>query len=158
MKKNIINKILLGVLSVIITTNLIKLLVPGMYFILTNLLGISINLLSGVVITSGIIGLLITLGLTTKCIETKKEYIYSNEINQNPDLMRKQLSVVKTEDKSITKQTTNNNKYSYLFDNNYTDVEDIEIDDVTNPNWRTEQNCNTDEYDDSDIKIYTRKK
>lgn len=158
MKKNIINKILLGVLSVIITTNLIKLLVPGMYFILTNLLGISINLLSGVVITSGIIGLLITLGLTTKCIETKKEYIYSNEINQNPDLMRKQLSVVKTEDKSITKQTTNNNKYSYLFDNNYTDVEDIEIDDITNPNWRTEQNCNTDEYDDSDIKIYTRKK
>ena len=40
------------------------------------------------------------------------------------------------------------------------DVEDIEIDDIMNPNWRNEFSLGDviDDIDDSDVKIYIRKK
>lgn len=163
---NIFKKIVSGILTIITITSLVNLLIPGMYSLFTSLLGISINLLSGVVIGGGILGIIVSLGLIAKCIKIKTEYIDINKAEQDPNLIRQNLSVVNFIDKDIEKENTPNNKYSYVYDNEYTDVEDIEIDDITNPNWLEEYNpiyqqytqMNINRCNDNDVKIYTRKK
>ena len=158
--KNILMKILLGLFSGFICVNLIKLLIPVMYSIFMNLLGISINLLTGLLIGGSILGIAGIVGLVTKCISVKTEYEYDNGIVMNPDIMRQQLRIVESKDNTSIRENVSNKKYSYMFDNNYMDVEDIEIDDVMNPNWRDEFGFGEvkDDIDDSDVKIYTRKK
>ena len=155
-RKDIFNKILLSLFSVIMFIVGVKLLVPGVYSIFMNLLGVSVNLLSGVVIGSGILGISVVAMMISKCISIKTEYEYDSDIEINSDLMREQLRVVNSKDK----EGTLDRKYSYIFDNNYTDVDDIEIDDIMNPEWREIYNPSEviDDVDDSDVKIYVRKK
>ena len=127
-----------------------------------SLLDISINLFCGVGIGGSIIGIIIAVGLVTKCIEIKTEYVYSSDIEPNPDLMREQLRIVNLKDRELVKEeSVRGNKFSYIYDNNYGDCEDIEIDDIMNPDWRRDYNSRYieyDEYDDSYVKIYSRKR
>lgn len=157
--KNIFNNILLGIVSIVLGGSLIKLLVPGINLMFMNLLGISVNLLSGVVIGGSVISIAGLIYVASKCVEVKTEYVYDDGMEIDPESMREQLSVVKNDDKSDVREVKSVNKYSYLYDNNYVDVDDVEIDDILNPNWRSDYGfLNTDEYDDRDVKLYIRKK
>ncbi len=156
--RGIFKNILLGIFGVLIGVNLVKLLVPGMNLMFMNLLGISINLFSGVVIGGSVLGIVGLIGLISKCIEVKTEYVYGDDKEIDSDLMRQQLEVVEIDDKCDVRDVKSVNKYSYVFDNNYMDVEDIEIDDILNPNWRRDYGFeDVDEYEDSDVKVYVRK-
>lgn len=159
-KKNIFDKILIGILSGVVCVSLVKLLIPGMYSIFMNMLGISIDLLSGVLIGGSVLGIIGLAGMVNKCICVREEYEYSNGEEVSPDEMRQQLMLVKSKDNVVSKENASNKKYSYIFDNNYEDVEDIEIDDIMNPNWRDRFGVGEvrDDIDDSDVKIYVRKK
>ena len=154
--KNIFKNILLGIFGLILGASLVKLLVPGVNLVFMNLLCISVNLLSGVVIGGSVFGIAGLIGMTTKCIDVKTEYVCSDGMEIDSELMREQLEVVKMDDKSNVGKVKPVNKYSYVYDNNYMDVDDVEIDDITNPNWRRDYGfVNIDE--DIDIKVYTRK-
>lgn len=156
--KNIMLYLSLGVGMVMF----VKLLIPLMYSLFMSLLGLSIKLLCGVLITGSVLGIIVVLGLVTKCIEIKTEYVYSDDIEIEPDLMREQLRIVDSKDRELTEgEPVKVNKFSYLHDNNYRDVNDIEIDDIMNSDWRDEYNpgyIECDEYDASDVKIYSRKR
>ena len=154
-KIDIFKKILLGVFGVCLCGSLVKLLVPGMYLMFMNLLGVSVNLLSGVVIGGSVLGIVGLIGVATKCIEVRTEYVYSDDMEIDSDLMRKQLRIVKTEDKCDVREVKPVSKCSYVYDNNYMDVDDIEIDDIMNPDWRRDYGFDSI---DEDVKIYTRKK
>ena len=160
--KNVIKNITLYLSLGVGISLLAKLLIPGMYSLFMSLLGISIKLLSGVVIGGSILGIIIVLGLVTKCIEIKTEYVYDRDIEHYPDLMREQLRVINSKDRNLVKEEpAKTNKFSYLYDNNYEDCDDIEIDDIMNPDCGREYNpgyIEFDEYDDSDVKIYSRKR
>lgn len=54
-------------------------------------------------------------------VETVYEFVDMNGNEIDSDLMREQLTVVKSNDKKEV------SKYSYVFDNNYKDIEDDEI-------------------------------
>ena len=159
-KKDILLKILLGVFSGFFCVGLIRLLILGMYSIFMNLLGISVNLLSGLLIGGSVLGIVGLVVMATKCICIRNEYEYSSDMDIESDMMRKQLRIVESKDNTAMKENVSNKKYSYEFDNNYMDVEDIEIDDIMDPNWRDKFNfCEVrDDIDDNDVKIYTRKK
>lgn len=136
-KNNIFKKIILGGLLTLGMTGSIYLLVPQLYTLFMNLLGLSVNILSIALIGSACVGVVIAIGLATKCIEVKTEYEFTNtdDVYQNPDMMREQLRIVKS-DKMIQDERKVDipNKYSYVFDNNYyTDTEELVIDDITYP-------------------------
>jgi len=157
-KIDIFKKVLLGIFGCFLCGGLVKLLVPGMYLMFMNLFGISANLLSGVVIGGSILGIVGLIGVATKCVEVKTEHVYNDGIETELELMRQRLMVVKSNDKCDVKEVKSTNKYSYVYDNNYMDVEDMEIDDITNPNWRSDYGfVDVNEYEDRDVKIYTRK-
>lgn len=161
-KINIFKNILIDMLFLIGVFGTVFLIVPEIYYLFLKIFNVLTSLFGFTLICGGFIGVVVLLGLATKCIERRTEYKFTNTdfLDQNTDLMREQLRVVKTDEKSVEKgETVSKNKFSYLFDNNYQDVEDIEIDDIMNPNWRSQFNYEViDEYDDSDVKIYTRKK
>lgn len=144
-KREIFKKILFSVFSIFICIGLVKLLVPKMYLLFINLFGISVQLFSDVIIVGSVISIIGLIGLSTRCIEFKDEYVFKDDRETALEIVKK---ADKCEDMDVR-------KYSYV----YGDVEDIEIDDITNPNWRRDYGFDDiDEYNDSDVKIYTRKK
>lgn len=153
-KNNLFKEIILWGLVILGCVGGVYLLVPEIYAILMYLLSLSVNVLSVALIGSAILGITIALGLVTKCIEIKTEYEFINtdELDQNTELMREQLRVVKANDRVVQKTSTvTSEKYSYVFDNHYEDTEDVMIDDIENPGVRMVVN-------DNYMSGYTRKR
>jgi len=151
--KYIFKKILLGIFGIFICGGIAKFLVPKMYLLFMNLLGISVNLLGDVIICVSVLGIIGTFGLAIKCLDFKISDVYDD--NMDVDLMCQESKGDKIDTKSCVSEIESVNKYAYV----YGDVEDIEIDDIMNPNWRRDYGFDDiDEYDDMDVKIYTRKK
>lgn len=142
-KNNFFKDILLVGTVILSCLVVVSVLVPGIYSLFMHLLNLSINLLGIAVIGMVFAGLVVALGIATKCIrfETTYEYVFDEDMEVDEELMRKQLSIVKSNDKVEEKvETTPTNKYSYIFDNNYSDAVDEEkyieeeiIDDVIQP-------------------------
>ena len=117
----ILGGLLLGEVSIyVIALGIFKLM---MYSVITS--SSLFNIVLGVMCLPFIVGIGYFCKNAIK-VETVYEFVDMNGNKIDSDLMREQLSIVKSNDNIVS------NRYSYVFDNNYRDLDDdIIIDDMT---------------------------
>jgi len=103
------------------------------YSLFMYILGLGINVFSGIILGGSIISVIGVLGMIPKCI--RREVVDEYKLVDDSEYMRSQLHVVKNNDKvdNIVERNTNK-KYSYVFDNEYRDdisYADVMIDDMS---------------------------
>lgn len=120
---NIIKKILLILCGIILGGTSIYVIALSLFELMIYSVISSSSLFN---IVLGLMCLPFVIGIGYFCknaikVETVYEFVDMNGTEIDSDLMREQLVVVKSNDKKEV------SKYSYVFDNNYRDLEDDEI-------------------------------